>query len=92
MKILLVNNLTKHLEELQEILKPHKITTVHFQELPKNYSDFDYILLSGGSKYKVKNNEKIYKQEIELIKKSEIPVFGICLGFDINLSFLRRET
>ncbi len=83
MKILLINNLTKHLEELQEILKPHKITTAHFQELPENYSDFDGIILSGGSKYKVKNNEEIYKQEIELIKNSEIPVFGICLGFEL---------
>ncbi len=83
MKILLVNNITKPLEELQEILKPHKITTVNFQELPENYSDFDCIILSGGSKYKVKNNEDIYKQEIELIKNSEIPVFGICLGFEL---------
>ncbi|MCK4730238.1 MAG: gamma-glutamyl-gamma-aminobutyrate hydrolase family protein [Candidatus Aenigmarchaeota archaeon] len=87
MKILLVNNITKHLEELREILKPHEITTVNFQELPKNYSDFDCIILSGGSKYKVKNNEEIYKQEIELIKNSEIPVFGICLGFELICHF-----
>ncbi len=83
MKILLVNNLTKHLEELQEILKPHEITTANFQNIPKNYSDFDCIILSGGSKYKVGGNDKIYKQEIELIKNSKIPVFGICLGFEL---------
>jgi len=83
MKILVINNITKHLEELQKILKPYETTTVNFQEIPKNYSDFDCIILSGGSKYKVKNNKEIYKQEIKLIKNSEIPVLGICLGFEL---------
>lgn len=90
-KILLINNLTKHLEELQEILKPNEIITVPFYKIPKDYSIFDAIILSGGSKYRIKDKGYKFREEIEIIKNTSIPIFGICLGFEL-ICYVYKES
>ncbi|MCK4996913.1 gamma-glutamyl-gamma-aminobutyrate hydrolase family protein [Candidatus Pacearchaeota archaeon] len=82
MKILLVNNHSKHLSELLNKLKDVKV--VDFKKLDLiNYKKFDLIILSGGSSFSVKNHKEEYKKEIDLIKNSSRPILGICLGFEL---------
>ncbi|MCK4429102.1 MAG: gamma-glutamyl-gamma-aminobutyrate hydrolase family protein [Candidatus Aenigmarchaeota archaeon] len=83
MRILLINNHTKHLDELEEILKPNKVITVPLDEIPEDYSGFDAIILSGGNRYPVKRNDEKFADEIKLIKNSSVPLLGICLGFEL---------
>ena len=44
---------------------------------------YDAFVLSGSSKYAILNHLDVYSSEIELIKKSNKPILGICLGFEL---------
>ena len=84
MKILLINNETKHLKELQALLKQHEIINIKFNEINlSEISNYDIAILTGSSSYPVLGNEDKYKKEINLIKSLEIPIIGICLGFEL---------
>jgi len=87
MKILVVNNHSKHIKELLHRLEGVK--SVDFENLEdKNYNNYDAIILSGGSSLSVKNHKKEYSKELNLIKNCQKPILGICLGFElINFAF-----
>lgn len=92
MKILVVNNHSKHLENLLEELKSikkNKIKLIDFKKLDDiNYNDYDAIILSGGSSLSILNHKETYSKELDLIKNCEKPILGICLGFElINFAF-----
>ncbi|MEK6962801.1 MAG: hypothetical protein AABX70_00125 [Nanoarchaeota archaeon] len=82
MKLLLVDNGSRLLEELEESLQEHEVSKVAFQELT-NAAGFDAVILSGGSSLSVMKHEDEYKQELSLIRRSLVPMFGICLGFEL---------
>jgi carbamoyl-phosphate synthase small subunit len=90
MKILLVNNNTQHLDELSEVLVGHEVEIqeykpgVWFHDVGK-----DIIILSGGGgegremhDYH-KPNELWYEDEMKFVLKTDKPVVGICMGFEI---------
>ncbi len=84
MKILLVNNRTKHLGRLKKSLRPHKVNVVWFNKFYfSSAKDFDCVILSGGKFHSVENHIDEYKKEIDFIKETRVPVFGICLGFEM---------
>lgn len=87
MKLLVVNNHSKHIKELLQKLKGVK--AIDFENLEnKNYNEYDAIILSGGSSLSVVNHEKEYSKELHLIKNCQKPILGICLGFElINFAF-----
>lgn len=87
MPILIIDNHTKHLEELKSHFKDVKI--LDFRKLKDaNPEKYDSIILSGGSSLSVKNHAKDYAKEIELIRTTKKPLLGICLGFElINYAF-----
>lgn len=82
MKLLLVDNGSHLLEELEHSLEDHEVKKVAFQEAG-DAAGFDAIILSGGSTIPVISHEEDYKQEISLIQRSLVPIFGICLGFEL---------
>ena len=84
MRILIIDNETLHIRELQNLLKDHNITTIKRAELPlKNQAEFDLIILSGSTDNSVVNNPQLYSHEIALVKNTEIPILGICMGFEV---------
>jgi len=85
MKILLVNNQTKHLTKLQKLLKEHVVQTIGKDEFTCEIAkDFEVVIFSGGSNVAtVKNHQEVYKNETEFILKSDKKVIGICLGCEI---------
>jgi len=83
MNILLINNETYFIEELKEKLKKHQVTITSFKKIKQDPSKFDAIILSGGHKLDVENHDKEYKTELDIIKNSEVPILGICLGFQL---------
>ena len=86
MKLLIINNLTQHLEELLLLLSKHDVSVIDFDALDQSFNDdaYDKIILTGSSWYGVKKYaETKYKAEIKLIKKSKKPILGICLGMQL---------
>lgn len=82
MKTLIVDNHTKHLEELKNSFE--NVTVISREEI-KNISseDFDLIVLSGGSNVPtVLNHNEIYQEEEGLLNLGK-PVIGICLGCEM---------
>lgn len=85
MKVLIINNHTKHLKKLQTLIAGNDITVFEREDFVlKEVDDFDLIIISGGSHvYPVKNHRDTYREEIEFLKTTEKPVIGICLGCEI---------
>ena len=79
MKILLINNRTFFLKELSNYLKGHELKIKDYTKVTlKDTENKDAIILSGGSE-----DIKKLSKEKEIIKKANIPIFGICLGFQL---------
>ncbi len=83
MEILIINNNTKYLKDLKKILSNHKLKILGFNEIESLNFNPDCIILSGGSSFSIENHIEYYKKEINIIKKTEIPIIGICLGFEL---------
>lgn len=84
MKILLVDNGTSYLPQLQGLLAEHSLKTTPYSEIDIGISrDFDVIILSGGHDFPVVGNEEKLEKEAALVKNSEKPILGICFGFEL---------
>ena len=84
MKILIINNGTKHLAQLKKMLIDLPFEVVNYSKIDADQAkDFDVIILSGGHKFPVHGNEKLLQKEIDLIKISRSKIFGICFGFEV---------
>jgi GMP synthase (glutamine-hydrolysing) len=82
MSILLIDNGTTLLKKLEQLI-PGKEVVHTFQDFPEDLTGFDLAILSGGSKFQLMGNEEKFSKEIDFIKNSNIPIIGICLGFEI---------
>jgi len=90
MKILLVNNHTKHLVALKTALSEHELEVVEYQPgIAFNDSDKDLIVLSGGGGEGLEITDKAtrsklwYDDEMSFVRRTEKPVLGICMGFEV---------
>lgn len=83
-KILLIDNYSVFIKELVNSLKEHQLKIIKFNQIKENsVKNFDKLILSGGHSLNVKNHTKEYSNEIKLIRNSDIPILGICLGFEL---------
>lgn len=84
MKILIINNNSKYIQELALMFPGADIVNKKNLRKDLNLSNYDLAVLSGGSNVPtVLRHPEEYFFEINLIKKGEIPVLGICLGAEI---------
>jgi len=85
MNILIINNGTKNIEYLENLLQGSNITVVKNTEIPKDLQ-YDLIVLSGGSgenTLSVNLKSKNFDRERELIQTTNIPIVGICYGCEL---------
>lgn len=83
MKILLVDNGSKLIRELAAAL-PGELVTVPWSGVGStDTTDFDLIVLSGGSGFSVSGNEEKLKDEIRLIRDDRKPLIGVCFGCEL---------
>jgi GMP synthase-like glutamine amidotransferase len=85
MKILIVDNRSKDLAELQKLLSDHDITVCQRESLITALPEtFDVVVLSGGfGTHSVKYHRDYFQAEIDFVKNSKTKVIGICLGCQI---------
>jgi len=77
--ILIVDNESIHIEEIALLFPGKNITFCHYNKIPDT-TNYDLIILSGGSHYSVTQKPSHYKKELALIQNTKIPLVWICLG------------
>jgi len=84
-KILLINNETHFIDDLIIALSQHSIEIIDFQTVqPADVEGFDCVILSGGgTSGEVSDSQRLYKNEIKIVRESRVPIFGICEGFQV---------
>lgn len=82
MKTLLIDNGSTLLNRLR-LLSPGDETVVTYANIPDDVHSYDLIILSGSSRFPVLGNEVALAAEIELIRRAEVPVIGICFGHEL---------
>ena len=83
--ILVINNKTVLLDEIEEKLKglPHEVKDASEGITP---ADYDLIIISGGREHPVVDHEDFYRNELNLIRSAAPAgpkILGICLGFEL---------
>ena len=84
MKVLIIDNHTKHLKELVSIFD--KTDVVQKENLTADFdlSPYGLLVISGGSGVPtVLDNPDQYLTELKLVRASNLPILGICLGSEI---------
>jgi|CXWL01.1.fsa_nt_gi GMP synthase-like glutamine amidotransferase len=92
MRVLIVDNHTSRLAEIRTLLSGceiQNIDVVRTEELKQdNYDAYDLIVLTGATGLSIPPNMEVFKNELELIRKREKPLLGICSGFQaISVAF-----
>ena len=84
MRLLVIDNLTVEMPELNQALSKYSYDIINYQEINATITKgYDKIILSGGHAFTVLYPNKKYKNELNLIKECEKPILGICLGFQL---------
>lgn len=91
MKILIINNGTKHLTALKNMLKRNSLKVEEFNQIHPPIEGFDLVILSGSSWYSVEESPEKYAKEVLIIKEYKTPIIGICLGCEL-IAYVFRAT
>lgn len=90
MKILLINNHTRHLNNLNRALAGHDVEIQLYQPGLKFHDEGkDLVILSGGGGEgleihdKSKKGKLWYEDQMEFVRKTDKPIIGICMGFEV---------
>jgi anthranilate/para-aminobenzoate synthase component II len=89
MKILLINNHTDYLSNVEKALAGHDVEVQIYQPgLKFNDQGKDLVVLSGGGgegyELKDKRHGKLwYEDEMDFVLKCDKPIVGICMGFEV---------
>lgn len=90
MKILLINNNTRHLSSLNRALAGHDTEVqLYHPDLQFHHEDKDLIILSGGGGEGLEIHDKDprgklwYENQMEFVLRTNKPVLGICMGFEV---------
>ena len=83
--ILLIDNESKTIEKLNVLLLNFgKVTRIDYKDIPQTATDnFNLIVLSGSSKVYANSSDSNLLTELNLIKNTNIPILGICFGFEV---------
>lgn len=84
-KALVINNGSKYEEDIVALCQKHgmQVDVIDWRQYDGGYFNHDMVILSGGHTVTVNDHEKQFAGQIELIQKCQVPVIGICLGFEL---------
>ena len=79
----MIDNGTKYIKKLEILTRKHQVDLVYWhKEALINTGKYDLVILSGSHK-DIKGNESYFANEINYARSTNIPLLGICLGFEI---------
>ena len=82
--VLIVDNGTKHLRKLKQLLAGHDVRVVRWNtDINAAARNADLVVLSGSSLAPVRGHTRRYRRELAFIKTTKKPIIGICLGFEL---------
>ncbi len=82
MKVLLIDNDTKHISSFAKLLPDTDV--ISKQEILNHPLDqYNAVILTGSQTHAVAIHRRAYWDEIELIRHSTLPIFGICAGLEL---------
>lgn len=84
MNILIVDNNTSYLDSLLKLVDTHSSSVIKWEDFKYHkLNNYDFIILSGGHPNAIAYKHQLYEEEIKIIIRSNIPILGICLGFEL---------
>lgn len=84
MNVLLADNRTKHLIELQELLSFSNLTVRPHWDLDIEYcNNFDLVVFSGGGVTSIERHLSKHEARMEIVRGLRVPFIGICYGFEL---------
>ena len=84
MRVLLIDNTSRHIKELAGLFGDNILTVVPYGSVDEyDAASYDLIVLSGGRAHPLMGNSHIFNKEIKLVSQTHIPVIGICFGFQL---------
>ena len=84
MQLLIIDNNTSYLDSLIKLLSPHSFSVIKWEDFKSHkLENYQLIILSGGHSNSVEYQHKLYEEEIKTILRSDVPILGICLGFEL---------
>jgi len=84
MNALIIDNGSSRIGRIKTLLVNFNTEVVRYDHVSlMNALNTDLIILSGGHDFPAVGNDDIYHKEIEIIKKVNKPIVGICLGFEL---------
>jgi GMP synthase-like glutamine amidotransferase len=90
MKILVIDNNTKHLTNIADSLKGHDVEIRKYHpNLDFECAEKDLIILSGGGGEGLEIHDEHqpgklwYEDQMEFVRRCNKPIIGICMGFEI---------
>jgi GMP synthase-like glutamine amidotransferase len=83
MFFLIINNKTRTLEEVKRLLKGHSFDVVNFNSDINNLDKYQGVILTGSHMFFADKDEQKFLKEMDIIRNSNLPIFGICFGFQL---------
>ncbi len=86
MRVVIVNNGTKHLRALFRLVEGHDVSVIDVFRLQANAVPADALVILSGAKRgqaAIQGNDHYYAEELKLIKTHQGPLVGICFGFEL---------
>lgn len=83
-RMVVVDNGTRHLRELTNLLEEYKPKIVKAEQLVAlELIETDLVILTGSHKHAIMYDLDYYRSELDLIKSHKGPILGICLGAEL---------
>lgn len=86
MRVVVINNGTKHLRALLRLVMAHDVSVINVPDLQAAAVSADaLVILSGAGRGMptVWGNDNYYAEELKLIKTHHGPLIGVCFGFEL---------
>ena len=85
MKILIIDNGTKYLDELRNLVASHEVEVIPSAQYDMSATPrCNLIILSGGGHGRpLQGFESNWQEELDLTRGTTIPLLGICFGFEL---------
>jgi GMP synthase (glutamine-hydrolysing) len=83
-RVLVIDNGASNIQALVDALNLHEVTLVKLETFNvESANSYDVVVMSGSVHNPVVKQPEIYAKELQIIKEGNVPIIGICMGFEV---------